>query len=91
MGNYKIFKSEYLDEKGKCRSKSFYIKYKTKFLWWTYWKKVQHVECGWGDCVNTITKFKSRDEAADFIKDVLCKGVPRDRFIETEVEKIDCK
>jgi len=92
MGNreYVIEKREWLDKWGEIEETKFVIKFLTKFLFWTYYKYVEHEECGWGDYYNTVTSFKTEDEAKTFIKDILCKDVLRQKWIYTDLTKLKC-
>jgi len=91
MTDYKVFKYQYFNERGKSINKYFYIKYKTKFLWWTYWKTLKHTECGMGDCYKTRTTFKTVNKATEFIQNVLCKGNLIEKSKETEIKIVNCK
>ena len=75
MSNYKIFRSVYVNEYGKEGTPYFWIKKRKTFLGIPYWKSVRHIECG--DYTN-ITTFDSYDDALNFIKNVLERGIKTD-------------
>jgi hypothetical protein len=91
MTNFRIKHYEYFNEEGKVINKYYYIQEWKKFLWWFYWKDIKHTECGMGDCYKTRTTFKTLEEAQQFVENVLCPELPRDKSKETEVDTINCK
>ena len=82
---------EYLNEKGKVTDEHYYIQEWKKFLWWSYWKDIKHTTCGYSDCYKTRTTFKTLEEAQQFIREVLCPEIPRDRSRETIIDIVNCK
>tara|TARA_R110001606_G_scaffold387012_1_gene551373 strand:+ start:535 stop:831 length:297 start_codon:yes stop_codon:yes gene_type:complete len=91
MKKYKIISNEYHDEYGKGYGESFYVKELKSFLFlWTRWSYIQHMEFSWGDCYNVRTKFKTVQDARDFIKDIMCTGNERNKTHVRTVEEHDC-
>ena len=88
---YKIFKSEYYNKNGEAKSTHFFIKKRKKFLGFTYWRSIRHDECGYCNTISAITQFKTKEDAIVFIKDVLCKDIPRDKWVDTQVDELTCK
>jgi len=91
MSDFRIKHYEYFNESGKLQHEYYYIQEWKKFLWWSYWKDIKHTECGMGDCYKTRTTFATLEKAQQFIKDVLCPELPREKSRETEVALISCK
>jgi len=88
---YKIFEKHYHDKYGEVKEPSkFFIKKKKTFLGITRWKDVTHTECGYCDCYNVATTFKSEEAAREFIRNVLCKNVPREKWIVTPIREMSC-
>ena len=87
---FKIFKQTYFDNDGLEYTKYYFIKQRKMFLGMEWWKDVQHKETGHYDPYMTRTQFSTVDGAEVFIRDVLCQGVPRDKFVEVEVKSIEC-
>lgn len=88
---YKIYKKHYHNKYGKIENTKFFIKKKKKgFLGRTYWKTVTHRECGYGDCWNETTTFETEERAGEFIKDILCPGIPRQQWVETPISEMSC-
>ena len=91
QANFLIKKYEYFDEKGKLYHSYYYIQEWKKFLWWSYWADIIHTECGYGDCYKVRTKFKTVEQAKDFVRNVLCPEIPREARRETVVNEMVCK
>lgn len=87
---YRIMESIYYDEYGKEKRKHYYIQKQKSFLLIKYWSDVKHRECGWGDCHNVTTQFKSHTDAYDFIKTVLCPQKKKDGWEDRAINYIDC-
>ena len=75
MSNYKIFKSVYVDGYGKEGTPFFWIKKRKTFLGIPYWKSIRHYD---GGEYTYLTTFDSYDDALNFIKNVLEKGIKTD-------------
>lgn len=88
QANFIIKHYEYFNEEGKVTMEHYYIQEWKRFLWWSYWKDIKHMECSWGDCYKIRTTFKTIEEARKFIREVLCPG---DRSRETVVDEMVCK
>jgi hypothetical protein len=88
---FKIFKQTYFDNNGLEYTKYYFIKQRKMFLGMEWWKDVRHRESGYGDSYMARTEFSTVDRAEVFIKNVLCPGVPRDKFIEVGVKSIECQ
>jgi hypothetical protein len=84
---YKIFKKEYYDEYGKLARSWFIIKRKKTFLWRAYWKPL--TRSGYGGRY-TMT-FSSYPEAKEFVREILCKDKPREKYLETQINECSCK
>lgn len=89
--DYKIYKRHYHDDYGKIKNESYFIKKKKSFLGITYWKEISHTECSMCDCYKTTTLFKSLKEAEAFVKDILCKGIPTESWVETPIHYMSCQ
>lgn len=72
MGKYRIIEGTYQDQYGNKRVEAYYIQKRKSFLGFEYWKYQTHEECGWGDCYNVRTQFKTYEDALKFIKNYLC-------------------
>lgn len=91
MIDFRIKRYEYFNERGKVTNEYYYIQQRKKFLWKYRWSDVKHEECGYGDCCKTRTKFKTLDEAQQFVENVLCPKLPIDCHKKTVVDIITCK
>lgn len=91
MLDFRVKHYEYFNEKGKVTNEYYYIQEWKKFLWWSYWKDIEHEEWGWGDCYKVRTEFETIEEAQQFIREVLCPELPRDKCREKIVDEIVCK
>ena len=89
--NFRIKHYEYFNKNGKVATEYYYIQEFKKCLWWSYWKDIKHEEYDWGDCYRTRTTFKTLEKAQQFIREVLCPELPRDRSREKIVETITCE
>ena len=87
---YKIFELHHHDKYGKRENSQFFIKKRKTFLGIEYWKNVTHTECGYGDCYQTKTTFGTEELAREFIQNVLCKDVPRQKWISTPIKEMSC-
>lgn len=87
---YKIFKRQYYNELGKPQNTSYIIKKRKTFFGFVIWKTVTHEECGWSGCWNDETTFTSEEAAQEFIKNILCAGVPRQKVIVTPIKEVSC-
>lgn len=87
---YKIYKRHHHNEYGDIGNETFFIKKKKSFLGITYWKEITHTECFVCDCYKTTTEFKTYEEAKNFIQDVLCKDIPRQKWVETPINEMSC-
>ena len=91
QANFLIKHYEYFNRKGKVSREYYYIQEWKRFLWWSYWKDIEHTVCGWGDCYKVRTTFKTLEEAQDFVRNVLCPELPRENRRETAVDEMVCK
>lgn len=90
MGKYRIIEGIYRDEYGNESHKVYYIKIKKKFLGISYWKYQTHLECGYGDCYDVNTEFKSHSDAYDFIQKNLCGKDFKDGWKYKVINEFDC-
>ena len=88
---FKIFKQTYFDSDGIEYTKYYFIKQRKTFLGLEYWKDIRHKESGYMDSYMARTQFSSVEKAEAFIRDVLCPGVPRNKFVEVEVKSMGCQ
>jgi hypothetical protein len=88
---YKIFKQLYYNNDGKENLQYYFIKQRKEFLGLEYWKAVKHKESGYCDSYMTVTRFSTMGEAEAFIRDVLCPGRPRNKWVDTEVKSMECQ
>ncbi len=72
MGKYRIIEGTYQDEYGNRTHKVYQIQKQKFFLGFKYWKYHTHTECGYDDCYDVRTEFKTYGDALKFIKDNLC-------------------
>jgi len=75
MSNYKIFRSVCVDEYSKEGTPYFWIKKRKTFLGIPYWKSIRHYD---GGEYTYLTTFDNYDDALNFIKNVLEKGIKTD-------------
>lgn len=71
---YRILKQTYINHLGKEDEPYYQIQVKKKFLMWTFWRTIKHKDCGWGDCYDTPTNFKTHEDAQEFVDKFLCTG-----------------
>ena len=89
---YKVFRQTYFDKDGREGSyRTYFIKQRKVFLGIEWWAVVKHKESGYYDSYMTKTTFPTAEKAEAFIKDVLCPGVPRNKFVTEEVKSIGCQ
>ena len=91
QANFLIKHYEYFDEYGKLQHKYYYIQEWKRFLWWYRWVDIKHEECRMANSFMERTKFKTLEEARDFVREVLCPETPRDKSRETVVDEMVCK
>ena len=72
MEKYRIIEGIYKDEYGKEQRKVYYIQKRKSFLGIKWWRYQKHLECGWGDCYDVNTEFKTYEDANKFIQTHLC-------------------
>ena len=87
---YRILKYEYFNQYSVVTTEYYYIQEWKKFLWWSYWKDIKHIECGMDDCHKTTVTFKTLEEAEVFVTTKLCTGLPKDEDVDTVVKTFDC-
>jgi len=87
---FKIFEESYYDKYGNVKEVTFFIKEKRYFLGIPYWKSITHRECGYGDCYKVKTRFETEVGAINFVKNILCKNVPKESHVVKEVNNINC-
>lgn len=88
---YRIVKNEYHDEYGVLQSFHYNVQVlKTILFFWSGWFTIKHQECGWGDCINTPTKFKTIGAAESFIQNILCVGGTYDGWSSHTFEECGC-
>lgn len=91
LSKYRITREEYCNEYGVGAGPSFYVQQLKPFLFfWTRWVYIKHEECGYGDCYKVKTRFKSKPDALEFIKQVLCGNLKRDTFSRHILEEYNC-
>ena len=91
MARYIITREEYHNEYGVGKGASFYVKeFKPFLFFWKRWVYIKHETCGYSDCYQERTKFKSLHEARGFIKEVLCTGKERDGVSQFVMETFEC-
>ena len=83
---YKIFKKERYNELGRIESTRFIIKKRKSFMGIAYWREVKYSTWAGHDPIG----FPNVKEANDFIKDILCPNVPRDKWVETPIKDFYC-
>jgi hypothetical protein len=89
---YVIEHCEYRDEHGIVKDSYYHIYKEKSFLGiFKYSSYIKHEECGWGDAYYTKTRFKTFDDAKNFISDILCKGIKVNGHTIKDIETIDCK
>ena len=90
---YRIRKHNYYDEYGHQVKDSsyYYVQFYVTFLWGLIgnWVTVTHRTCGWGDCYQTMTRFKTEEEAQEFISK-RCAGKPINKGVEITVGHGQC-
>ena len=91
QANFLIKHYEYFDEYGKLQNEYYYIQEWKRFLWWSYWKDIKHEEWGWDDSSMERTKFKTLEDAQNFVREVLCPERPRDTCTRRVVDEMVCK
>jgi hypothetical protein len=82
--------SIYYDEYGKEQDKHYYIQKRKSFLGIKYWSDIKHEVCGYGDCYNITTQFKSQTDAYNFVNTVLCPQKKKNSWENTIVNEIEC-
>ena len=84
---YKIFKKERYNDWGRIESTRYIIKERKSFLGIPYWRTVNYGT--WSR--NEPLCFNNADEAKEFIRDILCPEIPRDKWVETPIQDFYCK
>jgi len=87
---YRIQKAETLDDMGLVKQTEYYIMYRKTFLGIAYWRyetEIVNVYNG-RECYNR--SFKRQEDAASFIKNILCTNKLRNTTRYTHVEEISC-
>jgi hypothetical protein len=79
MKLFRIVRNEYYNEYGQLARTYWTVLEKRKFLWWYYWKTVEH-QADW-DYTSPIT-FKSNEDANEFVQEVFVLGKPYSQFVE---------
>lgn len=79
---YRIVLESHYDEYGKETSHYYYIRVLKKFWFFKRWVTITHLDCGWGDCMKTVTKFNHKLDAAEYIDNVLRTQKRCDGWIE---------
>ena len=87
---YRIIESAYYDEYGKQKSKYYYIQKQKQFLGIKYWGYHTHTECGYGDCYDVNTEFKTYEDANKFIQTHLCGRDFKEGWKYYIMREVDC-
>ena len=88
---FKVFKQTYFTNEGREQLQYYFIKQRKTFLGIKYWKDIKHKESSWSGSYMARTQFNNVEQAEKFIQDILCPGVPRNKWIATEVKSMKCK
>lgn len=88
---FKIVKHIYYDKYGKEVRDCFTIEESHSFLWVNYWRDITHTECYETGCYKSTTEFKTEEDAKSFIRDILCKNKPYDRWCSNIVKCCNCE
>ena len=87
---FKITKEVYYSADGTQCTPSYHALQKKYFLGIPYWSMAKKTESGWGSGdYKTPLAFSTVEEAETFIKEVLCPKVPREKWVTTEVQRIE--
>lgn len=90
QANFLIKHYEYFDEYGKLQREYYYIQEWKRLLWWYRWVDIKHKDCGYGAPLAEI-KFKTLEDAQNFVREVLCPEKPRGTCTRRVVNEMVCK
>lgn len=90
MGKYRIIEGTYQDEYGNKKHKVYHIQKRKSFLGIQYWGYQKHTECGYGDCYDVKTEFKTYEDALKFIKENLCGRDFKEGWSYSVMRYVDC-
>ena len=89
---YYIEDVSYHDEYGKLTNTNYNIRYRKSFFGlFPYWKYITHQDGGMGDYYDSRTNWKTIELAETFIKEILCKDIVYDGWVDKTVGEITCK
>lgn len=89
---YHIEKNVYYNSFGIPSEPTFYIKYEDDyFYFFKQWKYAMYYDGGYGLSSWNRYAFTSVEKAQQFIDDVLCKQLPRQKTITEVVDTVQCK
>jgi len=103
MVQYKIIENTWVDEHGKTPigSTHYTVIYKTKFLFWSYWKTVKHAvddpNCSEVERIHgmtykwELTKFNSLLEAKEFAENYGEKDIEANTWVDKVVHSNELK
>jgi uncharacterized protein (DUF1800 family) len=86
---FRIIENIYRNEYGEQKSKNYHIEVQKKFLGIRYWKAEKHLECGYGDCYNVITKFETHTAAYEFAVTKIARRVKKDGWDATVINQFE--
>lgn len=87
---YRILERTWYDNLGKLETNHFIIQVRKSYLGIKIWRTITQTECNFADCYEISKKFRSFEEAQDYIQNYLCKVV-KPKFVETVVREVPCK
>ena len=87
---YRIQKAETLDDMGLIKHTVYYIMYRKTFLGIAYWRYVKERVAHYGGTSSYKKRFLLQENAAAFIKNMLCTNKLRNTTQYTDVEEISC-
>jgi len=87
---YRIQKAETLNDKGLIKHTVYYIMHRKIFLGIAYWRYVKERVAHYGGTSSYKKIFLRQEDAASYIKNILCTNKLRNTTQYTDVEEISC-
>ena len=88
---FRIVIQRYRDEYGVVQNYHYIVQeLRPVLFFWNGWFPITHRDCGYGDCYDTTTEFKTQVDAELFIKEILCPNVKKDSWSSEVIGEYEC-
>lgn len=88
INEYRVMCTTWYNNNGKKGEVKYYAQRKTSIL--RRWVNIKHLVCGFMDSSYETTYFDTAFDATEFCQNILCKGQPRQKWVDAVVSTSKC-